>query len=178
MKINGNKILIFNFIILLFAVFIVPYGVNAKSCKNQCKGNSDYNTCFNKCKKDKKSSSNSNNNSSDNSGSNSDSNSTSSNGSEECNVLLGDKDNEDYEESVAWLVQKLLDYLKILGPILVVILSSVDFATAIVSSNDDTMKKAQKKLITRLIAAVLLFLIPTVVGVLLDIFGITSCNIY
>ena len=167
MKINGNKILIFNFIILLCAVFIVPYSVNAKSCKNQCKGNSDYNTCFNKCKKDKKSSSNSNNNSN--------SNTVSTTDSEECNALLGDKEKE---ESVAWLVQKLLDYLKILGPILVVILSSVDFATAIISSNDDTMKKAQKKLITRLIAAVLLFLVPTIVEVLLDIFGITGCTIY
>lgn len=167
MKINGNKILIFNFIILLCAVFIVPYSVNAKSCKNQCKGTSDYNTCFNKCKKDKKSSSNSNNNSN--------SNTVSTTDSEECNALLGDKEKE---ESVAWLVQKLLDYLKILGPILVVILSSVDFATAIISSNDDTMKKAQKKLITRLIAAVLLFLVPTVVQVLLDIFGITGCTIY
>lgn len=167
MKINGNKILIFNFIILLCAVFIVPYSVNAKSCKNQCKGNSDYNTCFNKCKKDKKSNSNSNNNSN--------SNTVSTTDSEECNALLGDKEKE---ESVAWLVQKLLDYLKILGPILVVILSSVDFATAIISSNDDTMKKAQKKLITRLIAAVLLFLVPTIVEVLLDIFGITGCTIY
>lgn len=167
MKINGNKILIFNFIILLCAVFIVPYSVNAKSCRDQCKGNSDYNTCFNKCKKDKKSSSNSNNNSN--------SNTVSTTDSEECNALLGDKEKE---ESVAWLVQKLLDYLKILGPILVVILSSVDFATAIISSNDDTMKKAQKKLITRLIAAVLLFLVPTIVEVLLDIFGITGCTIY
>ena len=167
MKINGNKILIFYFIILLCAVFIVPYSVNAKSCKNQCKGNSDYNTCINKCKKNKKSSSNSNNNSN--------SNTVSTTDSEECNALLGDKEKE---ESVAWLVQKLLDYLKILGPILVVILSSVDFATAIISSNDDTMKKAQKKLITRLIAAVLLFLVPTIVEVLLDIFGITGCTIY
>lgn len=167
MKINGNKILIFNFIILLCAVFIVPYSVNAKSCRDQCKGNSDYNTCFNKCKKNKKSSSNSNNNSN--------SNTVSTTDSEECNALLGDKEKE---ESVAWLVQKLLDYLKILGPILVVILSSVDFATAIISSNDDTMKKAQKKLITRLIAAVLLFLVPTIVEVLLDIFGITGCTIY
>lgn len=167
MKININKILIFNFFILLCAVFIIPGNVNAKSCKNQCKGKSDYNTCINKCKKNKKSSNNSSNNSN--------SNTVSTTDSKECNALLGDKKNT---ESVAWLVQKLLDYLKILGPILVVILSSVDFATAIVSGNDDTMKKAQKKLITRLIAAVLLFLIPTVVQVLLDVFGMTSCTIY
>ena len=167
MRININKILIFNFFILLCAIFIIPGNVNAKSCKNQCKGNSDYNTCINKCKKNKKSSNKSSNNSN--------SNTVSTTDSKECNALLGDKKNE---ESVAWLVQKLLDYLKILGPILVVILSSVDFATAIVSNNDDTMKKAQKKLITRLIAAVLLFLIPTVVQILLDVFGMTSCTIY
>lgn len=92
----------------------------------------------------------------------------------DCNSLLGSTEDED---SVAWLLQQLLNYIKILGPILVVILSSLDFAKAIITSDDDTMKKAEKKLVIRLILAVALFLIPTLVSVLLNIFGITTDEI-
>ena len=88
-----------------------------------------------------------------------------------CNSLLGDVEDE---ESVAWLLQQILNYIKILGPILVVILSSVDFAKAIMVSDDENMKKAQQKLMTRLVLAVALFLIPTLVSTLLNIFGITT----
>ncbi len=87
------------------------------------------------------------------------------------NSILGDPEDED---SVAWLLQQVLNYIKIIGPILVVILSSIDFAQVIIKSDDDAMKKAQKKLITRLILAACLFFIPTLVQVMLDIFGITS----
>ena len=76
--------------------------------------------------------------------------------------------------SVAWLLQKALDYLKVLGPILVVVLSSVEFAKVIINSDDEAMKKAQNKLITRLILAACLFLIPHLVGVVLSWFNITS----
>ena len=88
-----------------------------------------------------------------------------------CNGILGEPDNE---ESVAWLLQQILNYIKILGPILVVILSSMDFAKAIMSSDDESMKKAEKKLMIRLVLAVALFLIPTLVSVMLNIFGYTA----
>ena len=71
-------------------------------------------------------------------------------------------------------MQQLLNYIKILGPILVVILSSLDFAKAIITSDDESMKKAEKKLAIRLVLAIALFLIPTLVSVLLDTFGITT----
>lgn len=87
------------------------------------------------------------------------------------NSILGDPEDED---SVAWLLQQALNYIKVIGPILVVILSSIDFAQVIIKSDDDAMKKAQKKLITRLILAACLFFITTLVQVMLDIFGITS----
>lgn len=89
------------------------------------------------------------------------------------NSILGDVDCED---SVAWLVQQILNYIKIIGPILVVLLSSVDFIKVIVKSDDEAMAKAQKKLIMRLILAVLLFLIPTLVQTVLQIFGITGSS--
>ena len=88
-----------------------------------------------------------------------------------CNGILGEPDNE---ESVAWLLQQILNYIKILGPILVVILSSMDFAKAIIASDDESMKKAEKKLMIRLVLAVALFLVPTLVSVMLNVLGYTA----
>ena len=79
-------------------------------------------------------------------------------------------------ESVAWLLQKILDYIKIIGPILVVILSSVDFITVIIKGDDEAMTKAQKKLIKRLILAALLFFIPVIIQAILSIFGMSAAS--
>ena len=88
-----------------------------------------------------------------------------------CNGILGKPGDE---ESVAWLLQQILNYIKILGPILVVILSSMDFAKAIIASDDESMKKAEKKLMIRLVLAVALFLVPTLVSVMLNVLGYTA----
>lgn len=85
--------------------------------------------------------------------------------------LLG---NPNDENSVAWLLQTLLNYIKVIGPILVIVLSSVDFLKVIVKSDDDAMAGATKKLGYRLILAALLFFIPTIVTAILQLFGITS----
>ena len=85
--------------------------------------------------------------------------------------LLGDPDDE---SSVAWLLQQILNFIKILGPILVVVLSSIDFIQIIVKSDEESMAKAQKKLVKRLVLAALLFVIPTLVEVILDVFGFTG----
>ena len=85
--------------------------------------------------------------------------------------ILGDPTDED---SVAWLVQLVLNIVKVVGPILVILLSSVDFIMVIIKSDNEQFQKAQKKLITRLILAILLFLIPVIVEILLQVFGFTG----
>lgn len=87
------------------------------------------------------------------------------------NSILGDPDDPD---SVAWLVQLILNIIKVAGPVLVILLSSIDFIKVIIKSDDEAFAKAQKKLIIRLILAALLFLIPVLVQVILGVFGITS----
>jgi len=86
-------------------------------------------------------------------------------------AILGDVDCED---SVAWLLQIIFNIIKIVGPILVILLSSIDFIMVIIKSDNDQFQKAQKRLITRLVLALLLFLVPTIVQVLLQVFGITG----
>ena len=89
------------------------------------------------------------------------------------NSIFGDPTDEN---SVAWLITEIMNYIKIIGPILVIIISAIDFIKVIIKSDDETMSKAQKKLIMRLILALLLFLIPTIVNALLALFGISSCT--
>lgn len=91
----------------------------------------------------------------------------------ECQSVFGDVNDEN---SVAWLLQKLLDYIKILGPTIAIVMGSVDFAKAIISSDEENMKKTQKRFMNRLIAAILLFFIPILVSLLLGFFGITTNN--
>lgn len=85
--------------------------------------------------------------------------------------ILGDPSDPD---SVAWLLQKLLNYLRAIGPMIVIVMSGIEFTKVIISSDDDGMKKAQKKLITRLILVAALFFIPTIVIALLDLFGMSN----
>jgi len=83
-----------------------------------------------------------------------------------CNGIFGDPTDT---ESLAYIIQKILDYIKIIGPILVVVLSSIDFVKVIWSSDDESMKKAQQKLVKRLVAAVLLFLLPVLIDLMFNL---------
>ena len=84
---------------------------------------------------------------------------------DDCSQLIDTKT----EGSFGWLLQKLLNYIKIAGPILVVLLSALDFIKAIASSEEDAFKKAQSRLVIRLVAALALFLVPTFVELLLGL---------
>lgn len=78
----------------------------------------------------------------------------------------------DEEGSVGWILQTLFNYIKVIGPIAVILLSSLDFIKAVVGTDEKAMKEAQSKLIIRLVAAAALFLIPTLLQLLLNIINI------
>ena len=86
-------------------------------------------------------------------------------------AVLGDVN---CECSIAWLLQKIINYMRIIGPTIAIILSSIDFAKAIIASDDSSFNKTKTKFVKRLILALFLFLIPTLVSVILGLFGITS----
>lgn len=146
-------------LMMILVVFITPIKVNAEE--------KDYNNGFFQIieKKNNKQTNNGTDTSQWNEGYNQTQNCTGD------NSILGNVNDPD---SVAWLLQQVLNYIKIIGPILVVVLSSVEFAKVIINSDDEAMAKAQKKLITRIILAACLFFIPTLVQAALDLFGFTS----
>ena len=79
------------------------------------------------------------------------------------------------EGSLGWLLNTILGYIKVIGPILVVLLSAIDFIKAVVGTDEKAMKEAQSKLVIRLICAVGLFLVPTLIQVLLSFINQTVC---
>ena len=79
--------------------------------------------------------------------------------------------------SFGWMLNTVLNYIKIIGPILVVLLSAIDFIKAVVGFDEKAMKEAQSKLIIRLVAALCLFLVPTLVQLLLSFINATTCTL-
>lgn len=67
------------------------------------------------------------------------------------------------------LINTLMKWMRIAVPILLIVFGIIDFATALFSSKEDDMKKKRETFIKRIIAAVLVFLAPILVNLLLDI---------
>lgn len=80
--------------------------------------------------------------------------------------------------SVGSILRTILGYIRVIGPILVVLLSAIDFIKAIFGFDEKAMSNAYRKLIIRLIAAIALFLIPTLIDVLLDFINASTCTDY
>ena len=82
--------------------------------------------------------------------------------SSSCSVL-----SNDFVDKLVWI----LDIIKIAGPILAVALGTLDFVKVVASGDaDKEMKSAFKRFGTRIIAAVLLFLVPVILAFLMDTF--------
>ena len=67
------------------------------------------------------------------------------------------------------VLKEILNYLRIAAVALLLILGSLDFAGAIMSDKDDAMKSAGNKFKKRLIATVIVFLVPALVNIVLFI---------
>ena len=82
--------------------------------------------------------------------------------SNSCKIL-----SDDLVDKLVWV----LDIIKIAGPILAVGLGTLDFVKVVASGDaDKEMKSAFKRFGTRIIAAVLLFLVPVILAFLMDTF--------
>lgn len=101
----------------------------------------------------------------------------------ECESLFGDindagsfhydeKTNKkivDRPASIRYLVNQVLTYVRIIVPIIILVLGSIDFAKAMLAGKEDEMKKAQKTFIMRLVAGVLVFMAPMIVNVVMSL---------
>ncbi len=73
-------------------------------------------------------------------------------------------------------VFKIINWLRYIVPVLLIILSILDFIKAIASDSEDEVKKVTGKFTKRLIVAVIIFILPLALDFLLGIFGIDTNN--
>lgn len=98
-----------------------------------------------------------------------------------CDNLFGDKDDE---TSLRYFINRILLYVRIIVPILIILLGSLDMAKAVIAAKEDDMKKAQTQFIKRLIAGLVVFLIPVFVDIIMGLadivwegMGYTTCSL-
>lgn len=80
---------------------------------------------------------------------------------EDCGIL-----SQDLKDKIIWV----LDIIKIAGPVLAIVLGSLDFIKVIASGDaDKELKNAGKRLLYRIIAAILLFIVPILLAWMMDV---------
>lgn len=74
-------------------------------------------------------------------------------------------------QKVMGIVKLLILVICIAVPIVLIILGSFDLFKAVTAGKDEDIKKKQQTLIKRIIAGVIVFLVPTIVTVLMNLIG-------
>lgn len=95
----------------------------------------------------------------------------------ECKALLGDPSDPEYP---AYYLQKALNFIKILGPVLIIVLSVYDYVKAIPSGDKEILSKVNKKSAIRISAGIALFFAPILVKALFTLLGLyngSDCRI-
>ena len=75
-------------------------------------------------------------------------------------------------DDVVKVLNDYMNVLRVLIPIILFVLGTVDFAKATFASKDDDMKKAQQAFFKRIIICVIIFFIPTFVNLVIKLFNI------
>ena len=78
--------------------------------------------------------------------------------------IFGSKNDEN---SIAYLVNEVMNYMRIIVPVLIILLGSIDFFKAVVSKNAEDMKKHQMTFVKRIIAGIVVFLAPILVNIVM-----------
>lgn len=73
---------------------------------------------------------------------------------------------------VMGIVKLIMNAICIIVPIVLIILGTFDLFKAVTAGKDEDIKKKQQTLIKRIIAGVIVFLVPTIVSVLTNLIGV------
>lgn len=139
--------------------------------KNNSNSNNNSSSSSSGSNNNSNSSSSSGNNNSSNSSSFSGSSSSSTSGSslinnnaEDLNLCTSMKDSGLLEQ-----VKTIYDIFRIAVPIIIIGFGVIDFSKGVFASDEEQMKKTQKKFMQRLLIGVAFFLVPAILGLLLKI---------
>lgn len=79
--------------------------------------------------------------------------------------------NPNVETDPAYWIQWILDLMKYMAIIALLVLVISDFLKALVENDKDALKKAGSKALKRFIYCVLLFFLPTIISLIMTMFG-------
>ena len=68
----------------------------------------------------------------------------------------------------------VLNVIRILVPIALIVLGSIDIGKAVIAGDEKKIKEAQKPFVKRIIAAIIVFLIPWLVDIIMSVVGSES----
>lgn len=69
------------------------------------------------------------------------------------------------------LIGYILLIIKIAVPIVLIVMGSIDMMKAVMAAKEDDIKKSQGMFIKRTIAAIIVFFVPTIVNLILNVIG-------
>lgn len=95
-------------------------------------------------------------------------NTTINNDGVDCDSLFGDKDDQ---EAPAYWMQFILNIMKYAAIVALLAFVTLDFFKAIVADDKDALKKALNKAIKRFIYCIMLFFLPNIVALLMELIG-------
>ena len=81
-----------------------------------------------------------------------------------CSKIFGSRSDPN---SLNYLINDILKYPRIIVPLIVIVLGSLDLAKAILAPKEDEMKKAQKTFIKRVLIGITIYLVPIIVNLLM-----------
>ena len=94
---------------------------------------------------------------------------------EDCNSLFGDVNDED---STAYFLNEIFGVFKWMAPLLCLAFSVVEFVKAAASQDKEALNKAGAKTVKRIILALVLFFIPSLINFLFPLLGwYSTCGI-
>lgn len=93
------------------------------------------------------------------------------NNSKDCEGLFGDS------TYMGKYIKDIYNILKFAVPIILLALSIKDFGTAVINQNQDAIKKATQTFIKRLIIAVLILIVPTLLNFILELLDFNTCTL-
>lgn len=69
------------------------------------------------------------------------------------------------------IIRVVFSIIQYVVPVVLILLGSIDLVKAVTQGKEEDIKKGQKTLITRAVAAVIVFLIPLIVSVIMGLIG-------
>lgn len=76
------------------------------------------------------------------------------------------------DEALRNLIIDYWGYVAMAAPILLIVMSTIEFLKAMSTGDSDAISKSSSNTVKRVIATAILFLIPTLIKVIFDLFGV------